>query len=193
MGVGGHASYGGFGLAGRLSGLLVDRIRAFDVVLANGTVLTNLTAEDDPDLMWALSGAAPNYGLVTSFYFNTFPVPPIVTNFEYSYYGMEAAPAATLFSAWQAWGAKDAPAALGTTFTIGSGGSVEISGVYYGSSDDFRDVFGSFVDTLPTGYTQNVTELSWIESLQALAGDQSLNTSTAWETRDGFFAKSLMS
>jgi hypothetical protein len=37
------------------------RVLTDDVVLANGTSLTNLTRDKNPDLFWALNGAAPNF------------------------------------------------------------------------------------------------------------------------------------
>ncbi|KAK4700541.1 hypothetical protein P7C70_g5706, partial [Phenoliferia sp. Uapishka_3] len=192
VGVGGHASFGGFGLAGRRNGLLVDTVVALDVVLANGTIISKLTNEIDPDLFWALRGSAQSYGIITTFYFQSFEAPAKATNFAYSYYGMSAGDAAGLFSLWQKFGAESAPADLGTSFTIGTGGSIDISGVYYGTADEFHDVFDPFVDTIPTGYQQKVDELSWIDSLAALAGGQALNTSGAADSRDDFLAKSLM-
>lgn len=52
VGVGGHASFGGFGFASRMWGLTVDTISAFDAVMANGTVVENITKESEPDLFW---------------------------------------------------------------------------------------------------------------------------------------------
>ncbi|KAL8290576.1 hypothetical protein RQP46_002834 [Phenoliferia psychrophenolica] len=192
VGVGGHAGFGGFGLAGRRNGLLVDTISALDGVLANGTVFTNLTASDDADLFWALRGAAQSFGIITTFHFDTFAAPQVAVNFAYSWYGVSADTAASLFSSWQGWVAESAPADLGVSFTIGAGISCEISGVYYGSSDAFHDVFDSFIDSTPTGYSQSVKELSWIDSLAALAGSQKLNTTGVSDSRDDFSAKSLM-
>lgn len=55
VGVGGHIGLGGFGYAGRMWGLSVDNVIGYDVVLANGTIVRNLTANADPDLFWVSS------------------------------------------------------------------------------------------------------------------------------------------
>lgn len=60
---------------------------------------------------------------------------------------------------------------------MGPGGSIELSGVYYGTQDAFESVLGDFVaNKMPDGYSTSVENMSWIDSLQALAGDQKLNT-----------------
>lgn len=51
VGSGGHAGMGGFGLWSRTSGLLLDRIVAAQVVLANGTIVT-ASATSNTDLFW---------------------------------------------------------------------------------------------------------------------------------------------
>lgn len=51
VGIGGHATHGGYGFSSRTFGLALDQITALDVVLANGTV-TTATSENNPDLYW---------------------------------------------------------------------------------------------------------------------------------------------
>lgn len=51
VGTGGHTSFGGFGLFSRQAGLLLDRVIAADVVLANGTAIT-AAQSTYPDLFW---------------------------------------------------------------------------------------------------------------------------------------------
>ncbi|KAK4700590.1 hypothetical protein P7C70_g5653, partial [Phenoliferia sp. Uapishka_3] len=195
VGVGGHASFGGFGLAGRRSGLLVDRITAFDVVLANGTAVTKLTRVDDPDLFWALAGAGPNYGIITSFYFTTFPVPSNVVIFAYNYVagGISVEDAASFFSSYQAFGNASSPAELGMAFTVGPGGWIVLNGAYYGTEAEFHSVFDGFVASMPTGYGTAINSMSWIDGIAKGAGSQGLNsTSPEASDRDDFYAKSLM-
>ncbi|KAI1329262.1 FAD-binding domain-containing protein [Xylariaceae sp. FL0255] len=50
----------------------VDNLISLDIVLANGTMLTT-TKTDYPDLFWALGGAGPNFGIVTSFTIKVHP------------------------------------------------------------------------------------------------------------------------
>ncbi|MCR6689979.1 LLM class flavin-dependent oxidoreductase [Cellulomonas sp.] len=65
VGVGGLATAGGQGLLGRWAGLTLDRVRAAEVVLADGSVVRT-DADHDPDLLWAVRGAGSHVGVVTS-------------------------------------------------------------------------------------------------------------------------------
>lgn len=71
IGVGGHFTHGGWGLSSRTWGLTVDAIYAMDVVVANGSLI-HVTNETDPDMFYALRGAADSFGIVTQFYLQAF-------------------------------------------------------------------------------------------------------------------------
>ncbi len=66
VGVGGLATAGGIGFLGRAHGLTIDHVRAVEVVLADGSVV-RASAEENPDLFWAVRGAGSQVGVVTSF------------------------------------------------------------------------------------------------------------------------------
>ena len=68
VGVGGLATGGGIGLLARLQGLTIDRVRAADVVLADGT-LVRADDRQRADLLWAIRGAGGSFGAVTAFEF----------------------------------------------------------------------------------------------------------------------------
>ncbi|KAI0883032.1 FAD-binding domain-containing protein [Annulohypoxylon maeteangense] len=55
---------GGYGNLVGLYGLAIDNYLSFNVVLANGSLVTITPAQED--LWWALRGAGPNFGIVTS-------------------------------------------------------------------------------------------------------------------------------
>lgn len=59
-------------------GFSVDNIVSANIVLANGTS-THASLTSNPDLFWALRGAGHNFGIVTSFTLQTFPIPSTYT------------------------------------------------------------------------------------------------------------------
>jgi FAD/FMN-containing dehydrogenase len=65
VGATGYTLGGGLGWLARRDGLCANRLRAADVVLADGTI-TRIDEQNDPDLLWALRGGGGNYAIVTS-------------------------------------------------------------------------------------------------------------------------------
>jgi FAD/FMN-containing dehydrogenase len=76
-GVAGLTLGGGFGWLSRKLGLTVDNLVSADVVTAGGE-LVRASAEDNPDLFWAIRGGGGNFGVVTSFELGLHSVGPTV-------------------------------------------------------------------------------------------------------------------
>lgn len=76
VGVGGLATAGGIGMLGRSQGLTIDRLRAAEVVLADGS-LVRTSPSEHPDLFWAIRGAGANIGIVVAFEFEAGEVGPV--------------------------------------------------------------------------------------------------------------------
>jgi FAD/FMN-containing dehydrogenase len=72
-GVGGLTLGGGFGWLMGKCGLSVDNLLSVELVTASGDVL-RVSAEEHPDLFWALRGGGANFGVAASLEFRLHPV-----------------------------------------------------------------------------------------------------------------------
>jgi FAD/FMN-containing dehydrogenase len=86
-GVAGLTLGGGYGWLRRKHGLSSDNVIEAEVVTADGSVLT-ASADENPDLYWAIRGGGGNFGIVTSFTFALHPVGPEVA-FSATFYPIE--------------------------------------------------------------------------------------------------------
>ncbi|GJN92799.1 hypothetical protein Rhopal_005837-T1 [Rhodotorula paludigena] len=192
VGVGGHAGFGGFGLPSRMWGFLSDQVVGYDLVLANGSILTNVTRDSNSDLFWALNGAAPNFGIVTNFHIQGHRAPARAVIAKYTYTSPSTVIAATALNSVQQFGNLSAPANLGLHATIGRD-SLELMFVWYGPEAELDAVLQPLKDDLPPSYDVSVNAMSWIESAKQLAGVDDLSTNGKMlQSRDSFYAKSLM-
>lgn len=64
---------GGHGILQARHGLSADNLLSARVVLADGTAVEG-SAQERPDLFWALRGAGHNFGVVTSFEIKTYEI-----------------------------------------------------------------------------------------------------------------------
>jgi FAD/FMN-containing dehydrogenase len=76
-GIAGLTLGGGFGKLGRKHGLACDNLISAEIVTADGRLL-RASATEHPDLFWAIRGGGGNFGIVTSFEYQLFPIGPIL-------------------------------------------------------------------------------------------------------------------
>lgn len=76
VGVIGFTLGGGLSWLGRHYGFACNRVRAIELVTADGAQRT-VDAENEPDLFWALRGGGGGYALVTALHLNLIPIADI--------------------------------------------------------------------------------------------------------------------
>jgi FAD binding domain/Berberine and berberine like len=133
VGISGLTLGGGVGVLARQFGLTCDALRSVQTVLADGSVVT-ADASQHSDLLWASKGGGGgNFGVATSFTFNTRPLSNLIVFFlEWPW-----SQAARAVNGWQSW-APTGPEALWSNLHLSAatGGApqpVSIGGTYLGS------------------------------------------------------------
>ena len=136
VGVGGLTLTGGIGWKVRKYGLALDQVVAAEVVLANGAVV-HASAEESPELFWAIRGGGGNFGIVTAFDFVAHPTTDV-------FYGTIVFPVSEKASVLQGWAdyLRSAPEELTSVVTLanpvagGPEASLEIHVVFDGDDPD---------------------------------------------------------
>ena len=95
VGVGGLTLSGGIGWKVSKYGLALDNLVAAEVVTADGDVV-RASADEHPDLFWALRGGGGNFGIVTAFDFAAHPTTDV-------FLGRITFPASEAASVLQGW------------------------------------------------------------------------------------------
>ncbi len=73
VGLGGLTLGGGVGWLARKHGLTIDALLAVELVTADGEVI-RASADEHPDLFWAVRGGGGNFGIVTRFEYRIHPI-----------------------------------------------------------------------------------------------------------------------
>ncbi|MFE7508842.1 FAD-binding oxidoreductase [Promicromonospora sp. NPDC057488] len=136
VGVGGLTLSGGIGWKVRKHGLALDNLVAAQLVTADGGVVT-ASADEHPDLFWAIRGGGGNFGVVTSFEFAAHRT----TRVFFGKVTFPAAEAATVLQGWADY-LRTAPEELtsitnvANPFTGGPEAPVEVHVAFDGDDPD---------------------------------------------------------
>ncbi|NCF81904.1 MAG: FAD-binding protein [Proteobacteria bacterium] len=71
-GCGGFTLGGGFGRLNRKYGLAIDNVTGAQIITADGQI-RRISAEQEPELFWAIRGGGGNFGVVTEFEYQLYP------------------------------------------------------------------------------------------------------------------------
>jgi FAD/FMN-containing dehydrogenase len=139
VGVGGLTLTGGIGWKVRKYGLALDNLVGAELVTADGAVV-RASAEENPDLFWALRGGGGNFGIVTAFEFAAHPT----TDVFHGKIAFPAAEAATVLQGWAEY-VRTAPdeltsiANFANPFAGGPEAPVEIHVTYDGDDRELAE------------------------------------------------------
>jgi hypothetical protein len=179
VGIAGFTLGGGIGVLSRKYGLTCDRLVSARVVTADGTSRT-VSASAEPDLFWALrGGGGGNFGIVTSFTFDTVPAPHLTVFLL----GFPAGSVSDVLGGWQQWITR-MPDELWANCTIigGSPPGCTVTGCYTGPARPLHPLLTDLINRIgkaPTSHT--VTEYDYLEGMRYFAD---CSTTSAAECHD---------
>ncbi|GAA3428732.1 FAD-binding oxidoreductase [Streptosporangium nondiastaticum] len=142
----GVALGGGLSWFGRAFGWVADSVTAFDVVDAQGTART-VTADNHPDLFWALRGGGGDYAIVTALELALHPAPTVFGG-RVLWHGSHARQVAETYRDMT----RNAPNELTLWLELlhfpGADPMIAIDSTYLGPESDAR-AFTAAIDRLP--------------------------------------------
>ncbi|KAK6978121.1 hypothetical protein R3P38DRAFT_497939 [Favolaschia claudopus] len=187
VGIGGHATIGGLGPISRQWGSALDHILEVEIVLANGTI-TRASATQNPEILFAVKGAAASFGVVTEFVFLTRPEPTNVIRYSYTLEFGKKANMANTFATWQSIVADpNLDRKLATEVVLFELGMI-ISGTYFGTKAEYDAL--NFEKRLAQNATVSVNTLdNWLGAVGNWAETEALKL--VGGVSGSFYSKSL--
>lgn len=172
VGSGGQFTIGGLGPTSRQFGTSLDQIVEVKAVLANSSII-RASETQNPDVFFAVKGAASSFAVVTEFKVRTQPEPEQAVQYSYSFTLGDTKSRADLFKKWQAYVSQpDLSRKFASILTL-LGNSITISGTYIGSKAEYDAL--EIADKFP-GSTSNSTSVfdNWLGLIGHWAEDAAL-------------------
>lgn len=133
---GGHFTIGGLGPKARHWGLALDHIEEAEVVLANSSIVRASNSQN-PDVLFAIKGAAANFGIVTEFKVRTQPAPGMAVRYSYTFNLGSRDEKANLVQAWQALISEENLTRQFHTTMVIFDGDIILEGVFFGTKEEY--------------------------------------------------------
>ena len=170
VGIAGFALGGGISMLGRAYGLACDSLRQVEIVTAAGDILS-CDARRHPDLYWACrGGGGGNFGIATSFRFQTQPQKDITTlRLDWDW-----AVAAKVMKSWQTWG-PNAPDAAWSNCRFhsnpsGAQPSIRITIVYLGEAAALEPLLADLIGPVGAEPVRGAETMEGLYAMLTLAG-----------------------
>jgi FAD/FMN-containing dehydrogenase len=188
VGIGGHATIGGLGPTSRLWGSTLDHVEEVEVVLANSTVV-RASEDQNPDIFFAVKGAAAGFGIVTEFKVRTQPEPGEVVLYSYHFLGGSSASKAEAFKKWQKLIADPTLSRkFASQYILTEQLGAIITGTFFGSQAEFDSL--NITSRLPSSSSSGSFELrDWLGVVAHWSEDMALAMVGGMSSH--FYAKSL--
>ncbi|KAF2734001.1 FAD-binding domain-containing protein [Polyplosphaeria fusca] len=198
VGIGGHATHGGYGYTSRTWGIALDTIVAVDVVLADGS-LKHASQTENSEIFWALRGAADSFGIVLNFYLQTEPAPDSLVFFQFGWDNVLTSEKSFVDTVLHfqdfATNASVVDDRIAFGMNLEYGDHFTMSGTFFGSAAEFNETIKpELLRGVPKPTVINTVEdMEWIPYLIIFGGlDNTINVpETGYDMHDDFFAKSI--
>jgi len=187
VGIGGHATIGGLGPPSRMWGSSLDHVEEVEVVLANSSIV-RASSTQNPDVFFAVKGAAAGFGIVTEFKVRTQAEPGKAVMYSYKLHGHDFKSKTTAFKQWQKLVSDpNLSRKFASQFILTQQLGVIVTGTFFGTREEFNSL--NISGHLPSN-NEDIKEVQdWLGLVGHWAEDMALKI--VGSIPSNFYAKSM--